>query len=69
MPRKVHHKFFISFCGDGDFFFQKCALVHSQLKLLFFQECIILPCFVHTDCKYYLIVVLKQCCIEETAQL
>ena len=57
---------FVNFCGGSDFF-QKRTLVLRKIKLLFFQECITLPCFMHTE--YYLIVVLKQCCIEETAQL
>jgi len=49
MPRKVHHKFFISFCSGGDFFprVYEVTMFHA----------------------YSLIVVLKQCCIEETAQL
>jgi len=62
---EVQRKCFVSFCGGGDFF-QKHTLGHSKIKLLFFLECITLPCFMHTE--YYLLVVLKQCCIEETAQ-
>ena len=60
MVHEARLKFFVSFFGSGNFF-QKRALMHSQIKLPFF------PCFVHT--KYYLVVVLKQCCIEETVQL
>ena len=66
MPHEAQHKVFVSFCGGSDFF-QKHALVNSKIKLLFSKECIMLPYFVHTE--YYLVVVLKRCCIEETAQL
>ena len=59
--REVRRKFVVSFCGGGDFF-QKHTQVHSKIKLLFFS---MLPCFVHNE--YYLII-LKRCCIEETAQ-
>ena len=51
MVHEAHLKFFVSFLV-----FQKRALMHSKIKLPF------LPCFVHT--KYYLVVVLKQYCIE-----
>jgi len=36
--RKARSKFFVSFCGGGDFFVQKCTLVHSKTKLFFFSE-------------------------------
>ena len=35
MPHEAWRKFFVSFCGSGDFS-QKCALEHSKIKLLFF---------------------------------
>jgi len=44
--------------------FQKCAPVHCKIKLLLFQECMIL-CFMYTE--YYFAVVLKLYYIEETA--
>ena len=47
--------------------FSKARTNTWKNKAAFFQECIMLPCFVHNE--YYLIVVLKRCCIEETAQL
>ena len=55
---EAQRKFVISFCCGGDFF-QKRALVHSKIKYS------MLPCFVHTE--YYIVVVLKRCCIAETA--
>ena len=64
VPLKAWHKIVISFCGNSKIF-QRHASVHSKIKLPFFQECIILLCFMHTE--FYL--VLKQCCIKETAQL
>jgi len=56
MPRFAQCKFFIGFCGGSDFF-QKYTLVHSKIKLFYFQECTMSPCFVHTE--YYLLVVLE----------
>jgi len=42
VARKAQHKFFVSYCGSSNFF-QKHTLVHSKIKLLFFQECLRLP--------------------------
>jgi len=47
--------------------FQKHAPLYIKVKLHFFQVCIILPCFVHTE--YYLVVILKRYYIKEAAQL
>ena len=55
MPCEAWHKFFISFCG-GDFF-QKRALVHCKIKLLFFPRVYNITMF--RAYRYYLILVLK----------
>ena len=58
---EVRHKIFV---GGGEIF-QKHAPVHRKMKLYFFY--IILSCFMYIEC--YLVVILKQSCIEETAYL
>ena len=63
MPYEPRCKISISFCGSSEIF-QKCAPVHSKIKLLFSKN--------HVSCsynKYYIIVILKRSCFEETAQL
>jgi len=59
---------FVSFCGCG-VFFQKRALVHSKNKAVFFPR----VCDVTMRVSYIpntsFVVILKRCCIEETAQL